>query len=65
MPYFSDMLYYLFFPAVFIFATPLWAQQSDAAIRLNQEGFYTKGPKLAVVTGTTSAQGFSIISVNG
>ncbi|MDQ3844119.1 MAG: glycoside hydrolase family 9 protein [Bacteroidota bacterium] len=65
MPYFSGMFYYLFFPAVFIFATPLWAQQSGAAIRLNQEGFYTKGPKLAIVTGTTSVQGFSIVSVNG
>jgi endoglucanase len=38
------------------------AQTSPNAIRINQEGYYTLGPKLAAITGATKATGFYIVN---
>jgi endoglucanase len=39
--------------------------QSSANIHLNQEGFYTEGPKLAILTGTNPVDSFFIVGNNG
>lgn len=41
------------------------AQKGSERIRLNQVGFYTTAPKIAVVTGPTAATRFSVTSPNG
>lgn len=40
------------------------AQSVTSRIQLNQLGFYPDGPKLAIITGETSATGFYITSTN-
>ncbi|CAL1518746.1 glycoside hydrolase family 9 protein [Chitinophaga sp. MM2321] len=47
--------------SLLMMTTALFAQQSSQAIRLNQAGFYTKGPKQAVIMGSARAK-FYIIS---
>src|SRR5688572_3434896 len=41
------------------------AQQVTPSIKLNQVGFYTEGPKVAIVTGSTNAGTFYITATNG
>ena len=57
-------------PVLFLLVTSLLvsivlrAQTVSDRIRLNQLGYYTNAPKIAVVTGTTDAQTFFVTSTN-
>ncbi|MDB5250173.1 MAG: cellulase [Segetibacter sp.] len=47
-----------------LFCNTLSAQMLTERIKLNQLGFYTNAPKIAIVTGTTSAAAFYITTTN-
>lgn len=47
-----------------VFTTVSCAQNNPESIRLNQVGFYTSGPKVAIVTGDVTATIFYVTSTN-
>ena len=54
---------YLLFP-VLLCTTGAFSQNVTDRIKLNQLGFYTNAPKIAVITGHTDAQIFYVTSTN-
>ncbi|MES2881400.1 MAG: glycoside hydrolase family 9 protein [Bacteroidota bacterium] len=54
----------MMFLAFFGWHTETLSQTFSTAIQLNQLGFYTNAPKLAVITGTVSATTFYVTSTN-
>ena len=50
---------------VFFISVGASAQDGTSAIRLNQVGFYPTAPKIAVITGNTTATSFSILNQKG
>lgn len=51
--------------AALLQASVLLAQQTPNAIRVNQEGYYTKGPKVAAIVGITGATVFYMVDASG
>jgi endoglucanase len=55
--------FFLFFLSL-LFALASFSQFVTDRIKVNQLGYYTNAPKVAVVTGSTDAQTFYITSTN-
>jgi len=60
----SMRLYATFTILVLLCYNTLSAQTITDRIKLNQLGFYTNAPKIAIVTGTTNASAFYVTSTN-
>ncbi len=55
--------FYLFLFS-FLFSTSSYSQTVSDRIKVNQLGYYTNAPKIAVVTGSTDASDFYVTSTN-